>query len=87
MMVMCPDDTTPCPKVNLSTQRRLHGGQFAPPPSTFRRRRGNRTLLGRTVLVWRRGGSGADAILVAAFATAAKRMMRISAMHLRRIVH
>jgi hypothetical protein len=38
-------------------------------------------------LVWRRGGSGAGAILVAAYATAAKRTMRITVMHQRRIVH
>ena len=35
----------------------------------------------------RRGGSGAGAILVAAFATVAKRTMRISVMCQRRIVH
>ena len=87
LMVLCPDDMAPCPKVILSTRRRLHGGLIAPPPSTFWRRRSNRTSPGRTVLVWRRGGSGAGAILVAAFATVAKRTMRISPMCQRRIVH
>ena len=48
LMVLCPDDMTPCPKVILSTWRRLHGGLFAPPPSTSRRRRGNRTSPGRS---------------------------------------
>ena len=87
LMVLCPDDKTPCPKVILSTRRRLIGGLFAPPPSTFWRRRGNRTSPGRTVLVWRRGRCGACAILVAAFATAARRTMRISVMRQQRIMH
>jgi hypothetical protein len=26
LMVLCPDNTTPCPKAILSTQRRLHHG-------------------------------------------------------------
>jgi len=67
--------------------KKVAWGLFAPPPSTIRRRCGNRTLPGRTVLVWRRGGSGAGAILVAAFVTPAKKTTRISTMHQRHIVH
>ena len=43
-------------------------------------RRGIRTSPGRNVLVWRRGGCGTGAILVAAFATTANRTMIFSVM-------
>ncbi len=51
------------------------GGLFAPSPSTFPRRRGNKTSPECTVLVWHRSGCGAGTILVAAFTAAARRTM------------
>ncbi len=42
---------------------------------------------GHTVSFWRCGGCGAGTILVAAYATATRRTMRIRAMHQRGIVH
>jgi hypothetical protein len=87
LIVLCPDDMAPCPKVILLTRRRLYRGASCTSSSTFQRRRGNRTSPGRTNLVWRHGGYGAGATLIAAFATAARRTMRISAMHQQCIVH
>ncbi len=64
LMVLCPDDITPCLTAILAVQRRLHRGLFAPPPSTFRRCCGKITSLECIVLIWRRGGCGAGTILL-----------------------